>query len=1171
MGNQNQEPVLQELEHLRQRNRELEQQLADAHAMLNSSSQSYILIGPDYTIRFFNHQANQTAQSSLGRGIVFGQSILDYVLEEDIANFKSNFTQALAGRSVSEEKQFRGYGQEYWFWAGFNPVTDQAGKITAVCLNTFDITARKMAEQNIFESEQKFISLFDISPDAILLADAATGLIVDANAAAGKLFKRPIQEIRGMHQKDLHPPDAWEKAQTTFAFRPPTVEMDAPPVEIDIITAQNHRKTVEIRGRCFQINGREFVLGNFRDITERKQAEDALKESQANLLAILESTDDLLCSRDRDGKLVYFNPAFAKIVRRLFKIEATIGLKTMDYLPENERRKWDEILTDVLSGNQYRGEFEWDFGDGDLRYYEITFIPIRKDNAIIGSVELNRDITNYKLSERALRASETRFRQILENSLSGAYSRNLVTDNYDYLSPAFARLTGYSEEALRSMPIQTYLAHVHPEDVSGVVEMAENAKPTQNRPFYCEYRFRHRDGEYRWFADLLNVFSDAQGVPLFVYGDVRDITDRKRMEAALKNQEQQLVQILNTSPNLIGVKDANGKYFLANRALAAFFHSKPEDLIGKSERDFFDLGVLPKELNFFIEDEPEIIATGVTKSIPSQRFTLPDGTVKYFKIEKVPFELPNRAKAVLLVATEITELVEFEHRLQESEFLLKEAQKIAHIGHWIWDLPKQELVWSDEIFNIFGYTRENFTVSAENFEKTIHPDDLEDFIRQRETGLASEDAVSIMHRIIRSDGEIRFVQETARIIRDAGKPQKVFGTVQDITERKNLEDQLLQSQKMEAIGKLAGGIAHDFNNLLTVINGYSEILLSDMPGNLPQYQDLLQIKRAGLRAASLTHQLLAFSRKQVLKLEILNMNELLTNLAPMLRRLIGEDIELTTCLAQDLANIKADRGQMEQIIINLAANARDAMPTGGKLLIRSQNVAPDESRQPILPSESGPMILISISDTGSGMDDFTLAHIFDPFFTTKEVGKGTGLGLSTVYGIVKQSGGNVHVESKPDRGATFYIYLPAFACPVAFDHPNPAYSQIQAGTETILVVEDEKSVLNLVQRTLKKCGYRLITATDGIEALEVIKKYEKPIHLLLTDVVMPNLSGKELSEKIIELHPGTKICFMSGYTNEAIVQHGILNSGVNFIQKPFSPELLVKRVREILDAHELTD
>jgi len=641
------------------------------------------------------------------------------------------------------------------------------------------------------------------------------------------------------------------------------------------------------------------------------------------------------------------------------------------------------------------------------------------------------------------------------------------------------------------------------------------------------------------------------------------------MNDALENREKQLAQIINASPNLIAVKDAKGKFILANTAIAALLQSSPEELIGKCETELVDKNLQFHEIETFLKDSLEVIANGQPKIIHSQRFRLPDGTTKYFKSQKVPFELSNKEKAVLLVAAEITELVEYEQRLQESEFLLKEAQKIAQVGHWIWDLPKQELIWSDEIFTIFGYARENFEVSAENFEKTIHPDDLAEFIRQREAALASDNALSIVHRILRPNGEIRYVHETARIIRAAGKLVKVFGTVQDITERKNLEEQLIQSQKMEAIGKLAGGIAHDFNNLLTVINGYSEILLSDMPDNRPEYQDVLQIKRAGLRAASLTNQLLAFSRKQVLKLEIFNVNDLLNNLEQMLERLIGEDIKLETCLENDLPDINADRGQIEQIIVNLAVNARDAMPGGGKLLIRTQNTFLDEVFiKQDFNIKPGPYVLISISDDGIGMDRQVLAHIFEPFFTTKDVGKGTGLGLSTVYGIVKQSGGDVRVQSGPGQGTTFYIYLPAIARSVIADWQSPECVENFVGTETILLVEDEKSVLSLVQKTLERRGYCLITATDGIEALNAIKNYKKAIHLLLSDVVMPNMSGKELASKISAFHPETKVCFMSGYTDDAIIRHGVLDAKVHFIQKPFSPELLVKRVRKILDATE---
>jgi CheY-like chemotaxis protein len=372
---------------------------------------------------------------------------------------------------------------------------------------------------------------------------------------------------------------------------------------------------------------------------------------------------------------------------------------------------------------------------------------------------------------------------------------------------------------------------------------------------------------------------------------------------------------------------------------------------------------------------------------------------------------------------------------------------------------------------------------------------------------------------------------------------------------------------MEAIGRLAGGIAHDFNNLLTAINGYSDLLLSDLAPDDPKRRDLEHIKEAGSRAASLTSQLLAFSRKQILQPRILDLNDAITEASKILRRLIGEDIDLIAVTKPGLGLIKADPGQIQQILMNLAVNARDAMPHGGKLTIETANVDLDEHYvhlHPIVPP--GRYVMLAVSDTGIGMDDKTKAHLFEPFFTTKELGKGTGLGLSTIYGIVKQSNGFIWVYSEPGRGATFKVYLPREEGESgAFEQHEKEELGLQ-GVETILVVEDDTSVRSLVIRALCKRGYTVLEASTGKEALRTAQEFEGKIHLLLTDVVMPEMSGKALAAQIETARPGIKVLFVSGYTNNAIVHHGVLDSNVAFLQKPFTTDVLARKVREVIDS-----
>jgi len=404
-------------------------------------------------------------------------------------------------------------------------------------------------------------------------------------------------------------------------------------------------------------------------------------------------------------------------------------------------------------------------------------------------------------------------------------------------------------------------------------------------------------------------------------------------------------------------------------------------------------------------------------------------------------------------------------------------------------------------------------------------------------------------------------------VRDAAG--EIAGAVEialDVSARRQLEDQLRQAQRLQAVGKLAGGVAHDFNNLLTAIIGYSDLLMSRLGGDSPLRKDVLEIRKAGERATTLTRQLLAFSRRQVLQPKVLNLNSVVAEMHQMLCRLIGEDVDLVTVLVPGLGRVKADPGQIEQIIMNLVVNARDAMPHGGKLTIETANVDLDDAyvRQHA-GVQPGPYALLAISDTGLGMDSETQSQVFEPFFTTKEKGQGAGLGLATVYGIVKQSGGHIWVYSEPGRGTTFKIYLPRVEEPLGLPESTAVRAGATEGTETILVVEDEDEVRWLVCEILQEKGYSVLEVRQSREAVELGQRYEGPIHLLVTDVVMPGMGGRELAENMTRLRPAMKVLYISGYTENAIVHQGVLDEGTHFLPKPFPPEVLARKVRDMLD------
>jgi two-component system, cell cycle sensor histidine kinase and response regulator CckA len=489
---------------------------------------------------------------------------------------------------------------------------------------------------------------------------------------------------------------------------------------------------------------------------------------------------------------------------------------------------------------------------------------------------------------------------------------------------------------------------------------------------------------------------------------------------------------------------------------------------------------------------------------------------------------------------------------------------------WVYDLETLSfLAINDAAVHSYGYSREEFLAMT---IKDIRPaEDVPTLLDNVTKGFAGLNEAGVWrHR--KKDGTIIDAEITSYPLHFAGRRAELV-LANDITKRKQTEEalrrseeQLRQAQKMEAVGKLAGGIAHDFNNLVTVINGHTALSMRRLEQDNPLYRKLEVIKEAGERAASLTRQLLAFSRKQILQPKVLDLNHVIFETNKILQRLIGEDIDLFIGLMPDLGKVKADPGQLEQVLMNISVNARDAMPKGGKLTIETHNVDVDEgyaSRH--LSIRPGRYVMLAVSDTGCGMDAQTKERIFEPFFTTKEVGKGTGLGLSTVYGIVRQSGGNIWVYSEPGRGTTFKIYLPCVDSPAAEFKVSTVETQAQLGTETVLLVEDEEMVREMTKEILQESGYRVIEAKHGQEALLVAEQHHGPIHLMLSDVVMPQMSGRELAEQLTPIRREMKVLYMSGYTDDAIVHHGVLDEGMAFIEKPFTPNALARKLREVLN------
>lgn len=637
-----------------------------------------------------------------------------------------------------------------------------------------------------------------------------------------------------------------------------------------------------------------------------------------------------------------------------------------------------------------------------------------------------------------------------------------------------------------------------------------------------------------------------------------DNTAAKAAERALRESEERYRALVEKSPTAIAVHSDRRLVYVNPTAIRLFGATRAEDLLGRDPAEFAHPDYLPR-----YQERTLAVERGETVPITEAKLRRLDGSVVYAEVISISHSYQGRP-AVQVAIRDITAARAMEAALQESEERFRRAIIDAPMPIMIHTEDGRVLqvnkAWSD----LTGYTAEELPTTDDWIMKLLG--DVGPEMRNRIEGLYKTEPVPQGRELpirTRSGATRTWSFSSAPLGAESEKGRAIITIAMDVTERQALEQQLAQAQKMEAIGLLAGGVAHDFNNLLTVISGYANLLIESLNELDPATQQVKEIVTAAERAAALTRQLLAFSRKQVLQPANVDINAVVRDSERMLRRLIGEDIEIRMALAAEEMRTLVDPGQLAQVVMNLAINARDAMPEGGRLTIATEEAELGTDFTMRYPTIApGTYVQLSISDTGIGMDEATLARIFDPFFTTKAAGAGTGLGLSTVYGIVKQSNGHISVESEPGHGTTFRIYFPRIFEPV-----KPAKQAVELparGSETVLLVEDEPALRKLARDILTHSGYRVVEAANGGEALLVCERHPGDIALLITDLIMPGMSGRELADRLAPLRPGMRVLFMSGYTSHAVLANGALEGGVQFIQKPFTPSTLIDKVRQIL-------
>jgi PAS domain S-box-containing protein len=718
-----------------------------------------------------------------------------------------------------------------------------------------------------------------------------------------------------------------------------------------------------------------------------------------------------------------------------------------------------------------------------------------------------------------------------------------------------------SLERLRGR-VSTLFENIHPDDLQVVRRWWKQIHAGSAERL--RWRMRAAAGEWRWLetSAALLAYRDRA----YVLCSARDVTVEKQAQDAQQESARKLTAAARLAHIAYWEDDV-----LADRVSwseeAAHVLGVPLTERTGTWREFMQ-HVHLDDRQYVEERRGRLLRDDEVGYRATFRLLLPDGGMRH--VETIAEAVRDEDGRTFRTVGAIQDVSERRHvyevlRLDQDRFQL--ALQATGLGFWDWDRHTDIVQFLPAGKRLLGLDPNEMPQRFEAWVDRLHPDDRERVLAAARACLEGrQPEFALEFRLRHEDGTDRWIYTSGVIVRDAtGRPTHLIGCHLNITERKQLEEQFRQAQKMEAVGRLSAGIAHDFNNLLTVISGYAELVAEALGPSHRSRADLGEIQAAAASAAGLTRQLLAFSRRQVLQPQILDLNDVLRRVELLLRRVIGEDITLTLNLSA-LGRVNADPGQMEQVIMNLAVNARDAMPNGGQLTIETADVTLDD----VFVAQhrgatAGRHVLVAISDTGRGMDDVTRVHLFEPFFTTKPSDKGTGLGLATVYGIVKQSRGSIWVYSELGKGTTFKIYLP-IAAGAAEPSPPPVDVQALRGTETVLVVEDQVDVRGVIEKTLSRYGYTLIAAANGPEAIATAQEYQGPIDVMLTDVVLPGASGREIAKQVIASHPSVRVLYMSGYTDDVIVQHGVLEPGLAFVQKPFTGDGLARRIREVLAA-----
>ena len=1043
-------------------------------------------------------------------------------------------------------------------------------------------------------SEQSFLKIIESANDVMYTHDGQ-GNLTWVNAAASRLSGYTREELLRMNILDLVVPEQRKMVRKRWARRERGTLL--PPFVGQFIAKDGTRRTLEVSPCLISEDGLpSSILSIGRDITDRVKAEQALRENENRFRAYIEQSSDILSLLNQKGNVVYQSKSITSHLG--YEPEDLIGKCAFDFVHPDDLETaiagFRQGLEDHTKGEAISIRLR--HKDGSWKWFEGVSSPYIADAGKAGLLASFRYVGDRIEAQSELRRSEERYRLLFERNLAGVFMsrEGTLIDCND----AFAHIFGY-ESSRQMIAAGDFNPYYSPAQRAEYIRLLKQHRALTN----IEFRLRKRDASEVWVLENVMLIEDESGETIL--GTLVDITESKRTDAERKNAEKLQAALYRISDCANSVSDLQqlykalheiiGELMYAENLYVALTDDTHEYLHFPYSVDSVDVHVdrkMGKGLTEYVlrtgkplladhEKIKALDAIGETESVGADcvdwlGVPLRDGNVVFGVIALQSYDpkvrYTKRDKEILTYVSQHISIAiarkRQEEALRASEARHRSLVESAVYGMYRSSLDGKFLDVNPALVEMLGYSSAEELMAVDMARDVyVDPEHRAAVLKSyQETGTLE----TLELRWKRKDGRHITVRLSGNAFKnDRGEALGFEMIAEDITERRALEEQLRQSQKMEAVGRLAGGIAHDFNNLLTVIKGYGELVADELDPADPLRNEVDEIRKAADRAASLTRQLLAFSRQQVLAPKVLDLNAVVHNMDKLLHRLLGEDVDLFTVLEPGLGRVKADPGQVEQVIMNLAVNARDAMPQGGKLTIETANVDLDENyARDHVSVKPGSYVMIAVSDTGLGMTEKVKARIFEPFFTTKEIGKGTGLGLSTVYGIIKQSGGYIWVYSEIGRGSCFKVYLPRVDGP-ADEAPRNTRQPARHGSETVLLVEDEDGVRALMRQVMHRHGYNVLEARHGGEALLMCERHQGKIDMLVTDVVLEQMSGRELAERLLKIRPGMKVLYVSGYADDAIVHHGVLTAGMEFLQKPFTTEALARKIRYVLDGPHL--